>query len=150
MFLSIHWEHGVVSEGRAVTQTDNHDKTQIQVKWRAPEPALYFFSAAFVQSFDVFWLRKAIILPTTTTAQTTTSLNTETESTLGKTSAYSSILNTTFGQTTGTTATTYITEHHINAYHCEDCPTTRPNRWNNGYCQFYDYNTSNNRIIPMD
>ncbi|XP_073725184.1 uncharacterized protein [Misgurnus anguillicaudatus] len=50
--------------GRAVSHADNLDKNNIAVKWRCPEAGTFFFRAAITKTYDVFWLRKSIILTT--------------------------------------------------------------------------------------
>ncbi|XP_051964361.1 uncharacterized protein LOC127630691 isoform X48 [Xyrauchen texanus] len=59
--------------GRAVSHTNNLDKTSITVQWKVPENGTFYFRAAFTEDYFTFWQRKPIILPTTapTTVATT-------------------------------------------------------------------------------
>ncbi|XP_073723458.1 ferric-chelate reductase 1-like [Misgurnus anguillicaudatus] len=46
--------------GRAVSHTDNLEKSSITVKWIVPEEGTFFFRAAVTKTFDTFWGRKPI------------------------------------------------------------------------------------------
>ncbi|XP_037391557.1 uncharacterized protein PB18E9.04c-like isoform X2 [Pygocentrus nattereri] len=73
--------------GSAVTQIDNQDKTAVTVSWSAPNTGRYYFRATFVENFDIFWLRKDISPPTTTTTPFTTTSTSSTPFTTTSTSS---------------------------------------------------------------
>ncbi|KAL7828646.1 hypothetical protein SRHO_G00322800 [Serrasalmus rhombeus] len=88
--------------GSAVTQINNQVKTAVKVSWSAPNTGRYFFRATFVENFDIFWLRKDISPPTTTTTPFTTMSTTTTPFTTTSTT-------TTPFTTTSTSSTPFTT-----------------------------------------
>nr|XP_021334224.1 cell wall integrity and stress response component 4-like [Danio rerio] len=71
----------LICGGQAVAQPDNTDKNSVQVNWTPQTTGQFFFRSAFIKDYSTFWLKKAIILPTTTTPTTTTTTTTTTPTT---------------------------------------------------------------------
>ncbi|XP_051950458.1 uncharacterized protein LOC127621062 isoform X2 [Xyrauchen texanus] len=64
----------LICNSRAVSHTNNLDKTSITVKWVVPENGTFYFRGAFTKDFFTFWRRKPIILPTTAPTSVATTI----------------------------------------------------------------------------
>ncbi|XP_042618006.1 uncharacterized protein LOC122145915 isoform X2 [Cyprinus carpio] len=73
----------LICDDRVVAQSNNQRKTIVNVLWIPEETGVFFFRAAFVEDFSIFWLRKPIILTTTASPTTeSTSHSTQTSPTV--------------------------------------------------------------------
>ncbi|KTG13634.1 hypothetical protein cypCar_00042725, partial [Cyprinus carpio] len=73
----------LICDDRVVAQSNNQRKMMINVLWIPVETGVFFFRAAFVEDFSIFWLRKPIILTTTASPTTeSTSHSTQTSPTV--------------------------------------------------------------------
>nr|XP_055024442.1 uncharacterized protein LOC129414412 isoform X2 [Misgurnus anguillicaudatus] len=103
--------------GRAVSHADNLDKNNIAVKWRCPEAGTFFFRAAITKTYDVFWLRKSIILTTAAPRTTPAAKNITIKSTAIPTASTTKVI------TTVTAPRTTLTTKNISANTTKVFPT---------------------------
>ncbi|XP_073725182.1 uncharacterized protein [Misgurnus anguillicaudatus] len=103
--------------GRAVSHADNLDKNNIAVKWRCPEAGTFFFRAAITKTYDVFWLRKSIILTTAAPRTTPAAKNITIKSTAIPTATTTKVI------TTVTAPRTTLTTKNISANTTKVFPT---------------------------
>ncbi|KAK7135973.1 hypothetical protein R3I94_014590 [Phoxinus phoxinus] len=111
-----------------VVHTNNVPKSSITVSWTPTETGQFFFRAAVVQDFSTFWLRKRIVLPSTTPLPSETSTHTRltTSPTIFPTDSHATSLLTgtsttpptseaNSAQTNPTTSTTKLTSSNIDS-----------------------------------